>query len=182
MMFPVKADENNYTHSTRNSIPATTAFAGTIPIAALCNNRTRRQLHWPDRPLSALHTATLRSAMINKTIMSAPAAIIIAAAYFGSGQALAAPCATPLMGSGNHLPVPSPAALAPTGVNPTVVNLAGPSFTGTWVSPVQPAWVGTFTGTGQYPNSGGTGMSTWIFGGLGAGNLRVHVFRIERCR
>jgi len=83
--------------------------------------------------------------------------------------------AAPLSGTGPHLPIPSINPAWPVGTHPTRVNLGG-NFTGTWTTPVQPAWVGTFTANGPIPGSTAAGLVQYDFTSLPLGYLPAGTF------
>lgn len=79
--------------------------------------------------------------------------------------------AAALTGSGTHLALPSGTGPVSPGIAPAVVA-GGSSFTGTWSAPAGGGWLGTFSGTGPYPNSpAGASTTTWDFTTIGAGFL-----------
>lgn len=58
--------------------------------------------------------------------------------------------ATPLTGSGDHLPVPTPNPGKPFMQSRTITEQQD-GFTGTWFAPAYPDWIGTFSATGPVP-------------------------------
>jgi hypothetical protein len=100
-------------------------------------------------------------------------AAIVLTAFFTCGHA----SATALTGSGSHLALPTspPPGVMPTFVSPTYA--AGPTFPGTWNAPANPAWIGTFSGTGALPSTtAGAGTTRYDFTGLSAGYLPSSTF------
>ena len=85
--------------------------------------------------------------------------------------------ATPLTGSGMHLPIPTINPAWQPGVSATVVDTGG-AFTGTWTAPVQAAWVGTFNATGTAPSSTTSGIANYDFTSLPLGYLPGGTFFI----
>lgn len=84
-------------------------------------------------------------------------------------------CAAPLTGAGLHLPIPSPNPAWPPGDPPSrVATTAG--FTGTWSSPVQPNWVGTYNAVGPIPSSMAAGVVHYDFSTLPLGHLPAGTF------
>ncbi len=77
-----------------------------------------------------------------------------------------------LTGSGDHLPIPDPNMSNPERVGPVYEGDAE-AFTGTWSSPANSDWHGTFTGTGQHPGTSGPGSASFDFSGLVHGYLPV---------
>jgi len=80
-----------------------------------------------------------------------------------------------LTGSGNHLPLPSSNPGLPARVASTITG-SGTTYSATWASPADPAWIGSYSIAGQYPSSTGTGTSTFNFSGLSAGVLPSGTF------
>lgn len=80
--------------------------------------------------------------------------------------------ATPLTGSGTHLPIPSPNPPL-TAETRVISNLVpGVSFDGTWSAPALSPWHGTFSATGPLPaGAGPTGTTNYDFSTLNAGKL-----------
>ena len=85
--------------------------------------------------------------------------------------------AMPLTGSGTHLPIPTINPAWQPGVSVTRVDV-GSAFTGTWVTPVQPDWVGTFNATGPIPSSLNSGIANYDFTSLPLGYLPSGTFFI----
>ncbi|MBI82073.1 MAG: hypothetical protein CMJ81_02665 [Planctomycetaceae bacterium] len=85
--------------------------------------------------------------------------------------------ATPLTGSGLHLPIPTINPAWQPGVSATVVDTGG-AFTGTWTAPVQADWVGTFNATGTVPSSTTSGIANYNFTSLPLGYLPSGTFFI----
>jgi hypothetical protein len=84
-------------------------------------------------------------------------------------------CGAPLTGSGPHLSIPSPNPAWPPGDPPSrVATTAG--FTGTWSSPVQPNWLGTYNATGPIPSSMAAGAVSYDFSTLPLGHLPAGTF------
>ncbi len=82
-----------------------------------------------------------------------------------------------LVGSGAHLPLPSPIQVPQPGVAPTLGNINHPtSFEGTWSAPVQTGWQGTFTASGPVPNNTNLGTTRYDFSTLNAGHLPAGTF------
>lgn len=75
--------------------------------------------------------------------------------------------ATPLTGSGTHLPIPSPNPGMPAFQSPTISTVSG-GFTGTWASPALSAWLGTFSATGPLPVAPNFGTTNYDFTPLAA--------------
>lgn len=59
--------------------------------------------------------------------------------------------AAPLTGSGTNLPIPSPNPGSPPRELPAINFFVTGGFEGTWSSPAQPDWIGTFTAVGPQP-------------------------------
>ena len=78
--------------------------------------------------------------------------------------------AMPLTGSGTHLPIPAINPAWQPGVSAARVDTGG-AFTGTWATPVQPDWVGTFNATGPIPSSMNSGIANYDFTSLPLGYL-----------
>ncbi len=79
-----------------------------------------------------------------------------------------------LTGSGDHIPLGGP---FPAVVYPTYVDNLDGTFTGTWSSPAQPNWLGTFTLSGPLPGGGvPTGSSTFDFSTLPLGFLPANSY------
>lgn len=89
--------------------------------------------------------------------------ILFASSLVNGGYA----SATLLTGTGTHLPLPATPNVEPTMANPTFTD-DGTTFIGTWAAPANPAWVGTFTGNLPYPNSTGSGTTTFNFSNVGS--------------
>lgn len=85
--------------------------------------------------------------------------------------------AMPLTGSGAHLPIPTINPAWQPGVSAARVD-AGSTFTGTWATPVQPDWVGTFNATGPIPSSVNSGIANYDFTSLPLGFLPSGTFFI----
>jgi hypothetical protein len=108
--------------------------------------------------------------MLNDLRASLMAAFVLSA-FFTCGHA----SATTLTGSGGHLALPTSPGVVPTFVSPTYA--AGPTFPGTWNAPANPAWIGTFSGTGALPSTtAGAGTTRYDFTGLSAGYLPSSTF------
>lgn len=110
--------------------------------------------------------------MIKQTFTSTIAAIVLSASFTG-GSVLA----TTLTGSGDHLPLPMPAGVMPTFVSPTLTD-DGTIVIGTWESPADPDWRGTFAVEGPYPSSPNLGLATFDFSGLSSTYLPENTFLI----
>jgi len=88
-----------------------------------------------------------------------------------------------LIGSGTHLPLSGNA--RPTTVGPAYVTNGNISFTATWSTPAQPAWLGTFTGTGPTPAGTSTpaGLTSYDFSGLATNllpaNTHFHISDLD---
>jgi len=100
----------------------------------------------------------------NASLVSATAVLVCAGGVFAS----------PLVGSGSNLPLPSP---NPGDVprEPAVFTDNGMGgFTGQWSTPAMNDWIGTFTGTGPIPGGGlanPAGVANIDFTGLPTGAL-----------
>ena len=80
-----------------------------------------------------------------------------------------------LSGSGPNLPIPTVNPPWPPGIARSVVAVTG-GFTGTWTTPVQPDWIGTFHATGPIPISTFSGTTNYDFTTLPNGNLPAGTF------
>ena len=85
--------------------------------------------------------------------------------------------AMPLTGSGAHLPIPAINPAWQPGVAAARVDTGG-AFTGTWATPAQPDWVGTFNATGPIPSSMNSGIANYDFTSLPLGYLPSGTFFI----
>ena len=85
--------------------------------------------------------------------------------------------AMPLTGSGAHLPIPAVNPAWQPGVAAARVDTGG-AFTGTWATPAQPDWVGTFNATGPIPSSMNSGIANYDFTSLPLGYLPSGTFFI----
>ena len=85
--------------------------------------------------------------------------------------------ATPLTGSGIHLPLPTINPAWQPGVSAARVDVGG-AFTGAWATPVQPDWIGTFNATGTIPSSANSGTTNYDFTSLPLGYLPSGTFFI----
>ena len=85
--------------------------------------------------------------------------------------------ATPLTGSGTHLPIPTINPAWQPGMSVARVDVGG-AFTGTWATSVQPDWVGTFNATGPIPSSLNSGIANYDFTSLPLGYLPSGTFFI----
>lgn len=85
--------------------------------------------------------------------------------------------AQPLTGSGAHLALSTPIQVPQPGVAHTLSNIVPlVSFDGTWSTPVQWGWQGTFTAFGPVPNNTSTGVTRYDFTTLNAGLLPTGTF------
>ncbi len=82
-----------------------------------------------------------------------------------------------LTGMGPNLPIPTINPPWPPGVVLTRVAVTG-GFTGTWLWPAQPDWIGTFNATGPIPNITNSGTTLYDFSGLPTGKLPAGTFFI----
>ncbi len=86
-----------------------------------------------------------------------------------------------LDGSGNNLPIPSinpgtsTNAIAPAQF-PQLTTTGASTFSGTWVNPVHPNWVGTWTASGPRTNNISNGSTTFDFSSLPLGALPIGTF------
>lgn len=84
--------------------------------------------------------------------------------------------AQPLVGAGPNLPIPAPNDPPPPQQVRNAVT-SGPGWTGTWVAPAQPDWVGSFTATGPIPaGATTTGTTRYDFSTLPTGQLPADTF------
>lgn len=85
--------------------------------------------------------------------------------------------AQPLTGSGANLPIPAPNDPPPP-QQPRTATLGGPGWTGSWIAPAAPAWVGSFTAIGPIPSgtTNPTGTTRYDFSTLPTGELPVGTF------
>ncbi|MFV1980731.1 MAG: hypothetical protein ACC655_06220, partial [Rhodothermia bacterium] len=82
-----------------------------------------------------------------------------------------------LSGSGPNLPIPGVNPPWPPGVALTRTPVGG-GFTGTWTSPADANWIGTFNATGSVPSNTSSGSTNYDFSALPNGNLPVGTFFI----
>ncbi len=80
-----------------------------------------------------------------------------------------------LTGMGPNLPLPAPNPPWPPGVALTRTTVIG-GFTGTWTSPANANWIGTFNATGPIPNNTNAGTTNYDFSTLPNGNLPSGTF------
>ncbi|MFK7911687.1 MAG: PEP-CTERM sorting domain-containing protein [Akkermansiaceae bacterium] len=76
-----------------------------------------------------------------------------------------------LIGAGDNLPLPSLPHNTPVEVEVPVISTVSGGFAGTWSSPADAAWHGTFSATGSQPLSSNTGSNTWDFTGMNSSYL-----------
>ena len=82
-----------------------------------------------------------------------------------------------LSGSGPNLPIPTVNPPWPPCVALTRTTVTG-GFTGTWASPADANWIGTFSATGPIPNNTSLGTTRYDFSALPNGNLPAGTFFI----
>ena len=83
-----------------------------------------------------------------------------------------------LVGSGQHIALPSPNPAAPPYQQAPLLGAIIPnvSFNGTWSTPAPACWIGTFTATGPVPSSENMGTTTYNFASLPQGGLPSGTF------
>ncbi len=111
------------------------------------------------------------------TLQTTTRKLCFATSLFGLLFAAMPVGATPLTGSGLHLPIPTINPAWQPGVSASIVN-TGTAFTGTWTAPVQADWVGTFNATGTAPSSTTSGIADYDFSSLPLGYLPSGTFFI----
>lgn len=81
--------------------------------------------------------------------------------------------AATLVGAGSHLPIPSlPHNTPANSVAPLITTVSG-GFTGTWSSPADSDWYGTYNATGDVPTSGSVTSTSYDFTPLSLSSLPV---------
>ena len=103
---------------------------------------------------------------------SAPA--VFAALALAAGSTASA---SPLTGSGPHLPLPAPNPGAPLNQARSVATVPG-GFTGTWTAPALTPWVGSFSAIGPVPGttSSAAGATLYDFTSMPTGALPIGTY------